>query len=350
VKSRQKKNASEQAMRESQYGSCESDVVKQFPGIYRFSSDSIPERERRGFWREVVARQYLGMDSNGVPDVPFFVDMNARELPGLTIGGVMLCGTQEKRTRETLSDGKADFAFNLNLQGEYLMSYRGRELTVRPGEATLQSFGELGVYSRPVLGGGVGLRLPRAQLAELVPLLDDLVARPIAADNEALRLLVGYAAAVNKLDPRGDPILLRAAVSHIFELVALTLRSAFGARVEASRQGLRAAILHRVKLDILRNLHRSNLALGQIAERNTLTPRSVQRLFAQEQTSFSEFVLTMRLERVFARLRDPQWDATTVTVLALECGFGDMSTFYRFFRRRYGASPLDVRNIARPPI
>jgi len=53
-------------------------VVKQFPGVYRFSSDSIPERERQGLWREVVARQYLGMDSDPLPDVPFFVDMNAR--------------------------------------------------------------------------------------------------------------------------------------------------------------------------------------------------------------------------------------------------------------------------------
>ena len=324
-------------------------MVKQFPGVYRFSSDSIPERERQGLWREVVARQYLGMDSDPLPDVPFFVDMNARELPGLTIGAVLLCGTQEKRTRETLSDGKADFAFNLNLQGQYQMSYRGRELMVGPGEATLQSCGEPGAYSRPVLGGGIGLRLPRATLSDLVPQLDDLVARPIDANNEALRLLTGYAKAINKMNPRADPVLQQAAVSHLFELVALTLRSAFGARVEATRQGLRAATLHRIKQDVLRNLHRSDLSLGYIAERNALTSRSVQRLFAQDQTSFSEYVLTKRLDRIFDRLRDPQWTATTVTVLALECGFSDMSTFYRFFRRRYGASPLEIRNVSREP-
>ncbi|MGD0142108.1 MAG: helix-turn-helix domain-containing protein [Rhizomicrobium sp.] len=324
-------------------------MVKQFPGIYRFSSDSVPERDRRGFWREVVARQYLGMDSDPLPDVPFFVDMNARELPGLTIGGVMLCGTQERRTRETLADGKADFAFNLNFHGEYLISYRGQEQTIRPGEAMLQSMGETGCYARPVLGGGIGLRLPRPTLSELVPQLDELVARPVDASNPALLLLDEYATAVNRMDPSADISLQRAAVSHVFELVALTLRSAFGVRVEATRRGLRAAMLHRVKQDISRNLHNPRLSLGHIAERNGLTPRSVQRLFAQEQTSFSEFVMAKRLERVFDRLRDPQWNATTVTVLALECGFSDMSTFYRFFRRRFGATPLDVRNNTRLP-
>ena len=321
-------------------------MVKQFPGIYRFSSNSVPERDRRGFWREVIARPYLGMDSDAVPDVPFLVEMNARELPGLTIGGVLLCGTQEKRTRETLGDGKADFCFNINLQGNYQVSSRGQESIVRPGEANLQSFAEIGDYSRPELGGGFGLRLPRETLANLVPRLDDFANRTIAANNAALRLLADYAHAVNKMDPAADTAIQQAAVSHLFELVALTLRSAFGAQIEATRQGMRAAMLHRIKLDILRNLHKSDLSLGHIAERNALTARSVQRLFAQEQTSFSEFVLSMRLERIFTRLRDPQWNATTVTVLALECGFGDMSTFYRFFRRRYGASPLDVRGIA----
>lgn len=331
-----------------QHRSREFGVAKQFPGVYRFSSNAVPERDRRGIWREVVARQYLGMDSDGIPDVPFFVEMNARELPGMTIGGVLLCGTQESRTRETLSDGKADFCFNINQQGRYQVSCRGQELVVGPGEANLQSFAELGNYSRPELGGGFGLRLPRETLANLVPQLDDFANRAIAANNAALRLLADYAQAVNKMDPTTDMVIQQAAVSHLFELVALTLRSAFGAQIEATRQGMRAAMLHRIKLDILRNLHKSDLSLGYIAERNALTSRSVQRLFAQEQTSFSEFVLSKRLERVFARLRDPQWDATTVTVLALECGFGDMSTFYRFFRRRYGASPLDVRGIERP--
>ena len=323
-------------------------MAKQFPGVYRFSSNAVPERDRRGIWREVVARQYLGMDSDGIPDVPFFVEMNARELPGMTIGGVLLCGTQESRTREMLSDGKADFCFGYQ-PARQVSGFLSRTRVGRgPGEANLQSFAELGNYSRPELGGGFGMAAPRDPCKPCPPTLLYFANRAIAANNAALRLLADYAQAVNKMDPTTDMVIQQAAVSHLFELVALTLRSAFGAQIEATRQGMRAAMLHRIKLDILRNLHKSDLSLGYIAERNALTSRSVQRLFAQEQTSFSEFVLSKRLERVFARLRDPQWDATTVTVLALECGFGDMLTFYRFFRRRYGASPLDVRGIERP--
>jgi AraC-like DNA-binding protein len=322
-------------------------VVQRLSETYRFSTNMLPERERKGYWREVVARQFLGMDSEPLPGVPFFVEMNARDLPGLTLGGVMLCGTHEKRTQETLSDGRADFSFNINLQGDYLVSHRGRELTVRAGEALLQSMGDIGSYARPVLGGGFALRLPRETLSAFVPNLDDLAARPIASGNAALLLLMEYVSAVNKMNPAARPELQQAAASHLFELIALTMKSAFGTRVEATGRGTRAALLHRVKMDILHNLHRSDLSLGLVADRNGLTPRTVQRLFAEEQSSFSEFVLSQRLARVFDRLSDPRLAGSTVTVLAMECGFGDMSTFYRFFRRRYGASPMDVRNAAR---
>jgi AraC-like DNA-binding protein len=35
-------------------------------------------------------------------------------------------------------------------------------------------------------------------------------------------------------------------------------------------------------------------------------------------------------------------------VVDYECGFGDLSYFNRAFRRRYGATPTDVRAALRP--
>jgi AraC-like DNA-binding protein len=313
---------------------------------YHFSTDELPEPDRKGIWREVVSRQFIGMDSEPLADVPFYVALNARDLPGLTIGDVMLSGTHDKRSRETLNDGKSDFALCINLYGDYVISHRGRELTVQAGEAVLQSMGETGTYVRPVLGGGFGLRLPRETLSALIPQLDDFSALPIPSDNSCLLLLVQYTEAVNKLDRSAPVELQQAAASHLLELVALTMWSAHGARVEASRRGARAAMLHRIKIDVLQNLHRTDLSLGFVADRAGLSSRTVQRLFTEEQTSFSEFVTTERLSRVVERLRDPRLAGSTVATLALECGFGDMSTFYKYFRERYGASPMDVRNAA----
>jgi AraC-like DNA-binding protein len=74
-----------------------------------------------------------------------------------------------------------------------------------------------------------------------------------------------------------------------------------------------------------------------------VTPRYVQRLFEGEGTTFSEFVLNERLLRVQRMLADPRYAGWTVSAIALEVGFGDVSYFNRRFRRRFGASPTEHR-------
>ena len=67
-------------------------------------------------------------------------------------------------------------------------------------------------------------------------------------------------------------------------------------------------------------------------------------LFAGQQTTFSDFVLDRRLALARRRLRDPARAGLTISAIAYECGFGDLSYFNRSFRRAYGATPSDVRS------
>jgi AraC-like DNA-binding protein len=41
---------------------------------------------------------------------------------------------------------------------------------------------------------------------------------------------------------------------------------------------------------------------------------------------------------------DPRARHRAIGDIALDCGFGDISYFNRAFRRRYGASPSEIRN------
>jgi AraC-like DNA-binding protein len=45
-------------------------------------------------------------------------------------------------------------------------------------------------------------------------------------------------------------------------------------------------------------------------------------------------------------LTDPRLAARSITSIAFDAGFGDLSYFNRCFRRRYGATPSDVRSSA----
>lgn len=105
----------------------------------------------------------------------------------------------------------------------------------------------------------------------------------------------------------------------------------------------RAARLRAIKTDVLQALGDHDLTVTAIAARHHVTPRYVQMLFESEGTTYSRFLLLQRLAVAHRMLCDPRFAARTVSAIALEAGFGDLSHFNRDFRRRYGESPSDVR-------
>src|SRR5262245_2140885 len=104
-----------------------------------------------------------------------------------------------------------------------------------------------------------------------------------------------------------------------------------------------AARLRAIKTDIVESLGRSDLSIGEIAARHGLTPRYVQLLFESEGTTFTEFLLDQRLAYAHRMLTDVRFAGRTITSVAFDAGFGDLSYFDRVFRRSYGAAPSDVR-------
>jgi len=70
-------------------------------------------------------------------------------------------------------------------------------------------------------------------------------------------------------------------------------------------------------------------------------------LFDDGGSTFTEYVIAQRLERAHRLLSDPQLSDRTLTAIAFSTGFNDLSHFQRRFRRRYGATPSDVRTTIR---
>jgi AraC-like DNA-binding protein len=149
-----------------------------------------------------------------------------------------------------------------------------------------------------------------------------------------------------------SPELAKFAASHLRDLVALALGADRDAAALAESHGLRAARLHAIKQHIADALLNPNLTIGNVAARHGITPRYVQRLFESEGTTFSTFVLDRRLDRVREMLTDPVHLWRSISTIALEAGFGDISYFNRAFRRRFGLTPNDARregSAVRPP-
>jgi AraC-like DNA-binding protein len=251
-----------------------------------------------------------------------------------------------RRTRELLlADGNDSVGFCAVSTGHMRFVQYGDERHVLDGVFVSAA----DPYSVTTAGASstlAGVRLPRQSLAGLVPDLDDALARPMPPGNEALKLLKRYVGVLN--DPSlACPVLRQPIVTHICDLAALALDAGRDCREIAKARGLSAARLHAIKADILAASGRPGLTLAALAVRHGVSPRYVQMLFEGEGLTFSQFLLDQRLNHAHRMLNDPRSAGRTITTIAYDSGFGDVSYFNRAFRRRYGESPSDVRASAR---
>jgi AraC-like DNA-binding protein len=314
----------------------------------RFCLDPVSERARRSQVREFFGLELTRYDDEPEPHGPCHVDRQLQVLPGLVMMSGRGHGYRASRSRETMAaQGSEDIALGVNLGGPLRFTHGTQELVLGDGDAVLVSLADVYRFAHRPPGGLLALRVPRAQLAQLVTGVDDRCYRRIPAAVPALKFLLAYARVAEGQQRIACPNLRRLFTSHVYELMALVVGATRDAAELAQGRGLKAARLHAIKRDIAGNLDQHGLSVKLLAARHGLTPRCVQRLFETEGVTFTEYVISRRLERARRMLGDPNRDSDKISAIAWDCGFGDISHFNHLFRRRYGLSPSDVRAQAR---
>ncbi|MGO4852901.1 helix-turn-helix domain-containing protein [Phaeovulum sp. W22_SRMD_FR3] len=103
-------------------------------------------------------------------------------------------------------------------------------------------------------------------------------------------------------------------------------------------------LLSRALALIERNRTDPSFGPGELARQLSISERTLQRQFKAIGETPGHRLLNRRLELAHSHLsaRGGAARATSVTDIALSCGFNDLSYFYREFRKKYGLTPGDV--------
>jgi AraC-like DNA-binding protein len=327
-------------------------AIEEARDSFRFSTDSLPERERAKAVRELHERTMLPGTIEPLEPLSscsVHVDMAKRVFTGLGLMSGTLCGLRQvARPRSAVSGDEDDLLLAINLRGSSLAHQGDRELRLEDGNALLATRGSGGfAIVRPTPIRFVGIRVPRDVIAPLVGRLDDMPIRIVPSGTEALDLLRVYANAIADGQRLHTPELRRLAVTHIHDLIAVTVGATRDGLAIAEGRGIRAARLRAIMADIVTNLGDCDLTATAVARRLRVTPRYIHKLFEGEGLTFSAFVLNRRLCHAHRILGDPRLGHHRISSVAFDVGFGDLSHFNRVFRRRYGATPSEIKRTAR---
>jgi AraC-like DNA-binding protein len=313
--------------------------------IVRFSTDAFPEREQMAAWREVFGRTVVNLDIEPLTPDGFHAEATVCRLPGLGVLRATSAAVHLSHSRELILDD--DLSFMAAPTCSYAASQHGRDATLAPGDGVLMNNAEVGSMRLAAASRFTTFRVPAAAIVPFVSDVGAAVVRRIPAGNVALKLLVAYLAGALDTEALLSPELQQLAVAHVYDLLAVALGATRDAAAVAAGRGVRAARSRAAKAFVMQQLGRHELSAATVAAHLGVTPRYVHMLFETEDASLSEFVLAQRLARAYQMLTDPRCSGRAISAIAFDAGFSDLSHFNRTFRRRYGATPSDVRATAR---
>lgn len=299
-------------------------------------------------WREEVGRRLLNLDFRAASDQPFTFSMR----PILMTGGVRLVANQHApgftfRDRDLVKDGNDSLALVYPVQGRMSYSQRG-EVVLGVNEPVLIDTSVPGELGARISCSYISLIFP----SDTLPAHLDrrhLENRRWPRGSPALRLLRSYidTLAGSRILPQTE--LAETARRHLLDLVRLAASECDEAsQVELLGSDTIAEARVRIALaEIEAHFRNPNLSETDIAIRQGITPRHLQRLLERAGLRFTECVNTLRLDAAHRALANPALGHLSVIEIALDSGFCDISHFNRVFKRRFGATPTEIRLASR---
>lgn len=309
----------------------------------RLRAQDLPEKYRLDLWRHVMEREF-NLSFEARSDTSLSAELDLLQLGSYAIGKLSTNPVTHTVTQRQLEGARADVLFFILKQGRLHLDLRDRSVTVGPGDAMAYRINEarsLHFLDNDTVGTWV--TMPAMSVGDIVPDLDDTLARPIAKDARVVRLLDDYAAMLVGFQRPMTLDFISLVTRHMSELVATGLQGSLASGPLTYHSGTNAARKRAIKEHIVKNLGNTDLSSEDVAARLGISTRYLRDLLRKDGTTFTDLVRQMRLQQAYRLLSDPKNIGLTVLGIAYEVGFNDLSYFYRAFREKYGVAPAKFR-------
>jgi AraC family transcriptional regulator, positive regulator of tynA and feaB len=304
--------------------------------IDRLSTAELPVLQRVAYWKDIFAAGDQSLSIKTQPEAFYGA------LTRLSVGELEITSVKSTPliTHRPASDERA-FTLQLVYTGRCHVRHAGADFDAESGDIFVVDASkpyEL-AFTRPVQG--LVLSVPWERFGGHAKELGSLAGRPMSRDGGPAAVLSGFIRSAwdQLVERNGDngaewP---ESASGVIWELLTSVLRrepSTVRSRADELRHSATALVEAR--------LGDPEFSSSALAEGLDVSARYLQRVFAEVGTTPSRFLLERRLDAAAECLRYGARHSS-ITAVALECGFNDLSYFSRTFHRRFGASPRHYR-------
>ncbi len=304
-----------------------------------FSTSNLPVTDRFDAWRDKISVIFDVDRIGGFRPATFEAKVDAYQIGNLVITdskqGEQAYSLSPKRTRVASIDL---FQVGFYRSGGFRGDANGIAIEGKPGDIQVLDLAQP-MHSVEPASDMVCVFLPREILQERIRDLDGL--HGIDLRFGLGRLLADYlgllAARLPEMLESEGYVVANATV----EMIAACLRPT-AASIRDAQSPIREAILVRAKKVIEGSLQSPRLTPDFLCGKLGISRRSLYRLF-EPLGGVHHYILRRRLCHIERALRDPA-NCERIADLAERFGFTCQETFWRAFKRQYGAPPGEVRS------
>ncbi|MGE3363086.1 MAG: helix-turn-helix domain-containing protein [Rhizobiaceae bacterium] len=298
------------------------------------------------YWREELCHNFVELAAERQSSGGFGGCIRHFSLNSVGVFRVVADAHCVSRTKRGIDQSSDDCYFiNLQLEGVGKTSQRDAQVAANTGDMVLIDTREPFSVQHDQPFDLICFKVPRALLGAQLRQRNPGALPNVRASHGYGRILRGYA---NALLEETEADLIGSASVLADNLVGL-LSGAINSAAEGlppgnhlgTQQLARLAAVHGY---IDQNLMDPDLALNRVVDRFNLSPRYLQKLFAAVGSTFSQTLMTRRLDKAASCLQRRDLSGRTIAETALLCGFNDLSYFNRSFKKRFGMSPREYRS------
>ncbi|MEM6913613.1 MAG: helix-turn-helix domain-containing protein [Pseudomonadota bacterium] len=308
---------------------------------WTLSTDSYPEKDQRGVWLDAMQQLCLPVTDLRNDETAFHGRVSCLVSP-LGMEFALLEG-EAMTLSGSYTEQPEGIWLSVNVDGEARLLDDSQQCTVERGDIIYGPTGTAATLQFPGNFRQLFIKAPRLALNPRVMVPMSLSLGHLKGDGGIQHVFSGTLLSLVGVLTEVKSYQLRPIELSITEFLLTCLESEKTAFGLGGIDGIKAAHFHQICQQIETVLAEPNLSLKMVAEMSGVSPRYMQKLFAEAGKSVSSYIRTRRLERCRQDLASPLHAKLTISEICFRWGFNGTAHFSRSFRNEYGETPRDFR-------
>jgi len=309
-----------------------------------YSTAVVAGAQRLAYWSDLVSETFTGLSVTPEGERPFEATLARAQVGGLILSSPVSSAARLLHTKRHIASlNERCVLVHYQMKGSCDFMQQGRAAVLNEGDFALADTACPYSFRLSDDHCMIVVRVPLRLLGAWPFEVDQMCGVKVSGAQPAAKLLSGYMTTLwNEVlqGPNTDLLPGALVAKTMIDLIELVCTPyGHGIRRTLRREATRDAVVRFID----ERIYDPKLSIGVIAASLKVTPRYIQKLFAEIETTVGQYICSARIRAAAQRLEDPNEAHRSITEIAFTVGFNDLSHFGRVFKGAFGVTPAEHR-------